>query len=182
MGARDGKRRRIAPTNMPVRPTVDQIDPSMSGVPEHHRGRTGQVEFPNRFADRESFERAGRFGDDRGTDFRTSAEAWRFGLDWNRDGIARSYWRDLLATATGMIFAASLVTPQSFLDARRGLIGARISIGSDRFGLERHPGIKVQGALGAKSKSVLADRHVSRVAPVEIFLQRFANPCAYALA
>ena len=46
-------RRRVDPADISVRPTVDQIDPSVAGMSEDHHRRAGHIEFHDGFAHRE---------------------------------------------------------------------------------------------------------------------------------
>ena len=101
MGARGGQRRRIDPANMPIWPAIDQIDPPVSSVPEHHRRRARQVEFPHRFADGQSFERGGRFSDDR----RIGGGLGRFAREGRRHRLGNDR---SLAPAARVLFEARL--------------------------------------------------------------------------
>ena len=68
-----------------------------------------------------------------------------------------------------MILEPPLVAAQPLLDAHRGLIGAGIGVGGDRFGLQHDAGIEMDHAFGAEAESLLADGHVAGIAAVEIF-------------
>jgi len=75
----------IDPAEMPVGAAVNDIDAAMRGVPEHHNGRAGHVEFRHRIADRQLFQLGGGFSDDH----RREAVDLRFALRLGRgDDVA----------------------------------------------------------------------------------------------
>ena len=57
-----------------------------------------------------------------------------------------------------MVFKPAMIAAQLFFHARDCLIRAGISIGGLTLGMQRHLGIKVNGALGAEPKTVFGER------------------------
>ena len=57
-------RGRVDPSDIAVGPAINQVDPAVAGVPEHHDRRAGHVQFHHRLADRELFQHRRRLRDD----------------------------------------------------------------------------------------------------------------------
>src|SRR5947209_19713301 len=80
------------------------------------------------------------------------------------------------------VLEAALVAPQALLDAQRGLIGARVGIRGVRLGVQHDARIEMDGAFGTTTEPLLLDRHMARIAPVQVLAQRPNDAGADALA
>src|SRR3981081_2371002 len=82
----------------------------------------------------------------------------------------------------GAALQPALVAAQALLDAQRGLVGARIGVRRHAVGVQRDAGIEMDGAFGAEAEAFLADRHVARIAAVEIFFHGLGDAGIHAVA
>src|SRR5215475_4035877 len=105
---------------MTVRAAVDYVEATVPGVTKYHDPGTGHVQLRDRLADRQLFQRGGRFGDDNGIEFVRILAALVFGscdhVAWRVDFGRELAWHTIRARDLAALKPA-VVTPQALFDA-----------------------------------------------------------------